>query len=412
MIETNAALQFGLHMILQFTNLVHLPPEWVPDHESNLQRYLIAAPGKSLDIYLIHKSGTEFWIRHGTVVGFRTPGTYFEMQDASEGAKFVGKPNLSSNEVVALATNTINQLIKKGNPLEGLDPVVHVAPDLQGSVRPIYEIVWPSRAASYASTARIEIDARSGQVTGLFLRDKGFYDESNERRMNSQFYKPESLESAARTFQRPPGMATPATNLVVLAIGDWLRVSRKLGLDPGSQTNLADVDWQRSVEYTSRYGSKQKQVIRIRFNNGAAFEWTEGIIMDMGRSDRYYSGENEAMPKDERISFQGKIVKPWENLAAELASKLEREFGLSKKELAPFTPGPEFRPPELGSIALKRMMIEWRSWPRRNLKPGDYISVEESKLGMTAEFDLETGELESFAIADPRLLSLFGKGQK
>ena len=40
-----------------------------------------ALPASPVDLYLVHRSGTQFWISEGVVQRFQTPDSYFRLQD-------------------------------------------------------------------------------------------------------------------------------------------------------------------------------------------------------------------------------------------------------------------------------------------------------------------------------------------
>ena len=115
--DTNAILSVAFAIIANFTNVVYVPPQAVPRSENDLGAYQIGRRYFPLDLYLKHKQGNQFWIREGAVYQYETPESYFSLQDPKLIAKYVVTAKLSSNEVFQLASITVRQLVKNGDPL-------------------------------------------------------------------------------------------------------------------------------------------------------------------------------------------------------------------------------------------------------------------------------------------------------
>lgn len=124
MIDTNALLSIAFSIVSNFTNAVYIPPHSVPQNTSDLEAFGVARHLYPVDVYLRHKKGTQFWIINGAVQLYYTPGTCFGLQDPSLIEKRLGPARLGTNQVLDLATNAVRRLIKSGDPLAGIAPVV------------------------------------------------------------------------------------------------------------------------------------------------------------------------------------------------------------------------------------------------------------------------------------------------
>src|SRR3954452_21862682 len=108
--DTNALLSIAFAIVTNFANILELPPQSVPQSKSDLEAYRIGSgPYSPTDVYLRHKSGSEFWIRNGVVRTFETPDSFFNLQDTRLIPKFVGSSQMTTNEVLDLATDTMRQ---------------------------------------------------------------------------------------------------------------------------------------------------------------------------------------------------------------------------------------------------------------------------------------------------------------
>lgn len=60
--------------------------------------------------YITLKDGSQFWFDHGYVKGYRTPKSYYHVQDPKDVPKFYGKVNLTEEEAIKRAREAILKL--------------------------------------------------------------------------------------------------------------------------------------------------------------------------------------------------------------------------------------------------------------------------------------------------------------
>src|ERR1043165_6534912 len=170
MMDTNAVLSIAFSIVSNFTQVVYVPPDSVPQNISDLEAYHVGR-GRyfPLDIYLRHKRGTEFWIMNGAVNLYMTPRSFFRLQDPKLIPKFIGSAKLSSNQVVELAGSSVRRLVKNGDSFTNVTPVVKLAKPYQGGFIPFYEVKWADPTSPKYRLAEVEVDAQTGLIVYLFL---------------------------------------------------------------------------------------------------------------------------------------------------------------------------------------------------------------------------------------------------
>ena len=104
--------------------------------------------------------------------------SYFNLQEPEMLPKFLGATQFTSNQVLEVAEKSIRKLIKSGDPLVGLAPLIKSGGRYREQTIHFYEVSWPVKNEGAGEAARIEIDARTGEVTSLILWDLGFRDQT------------------------------------------------------------------------------------------------------------------------------------------------------------------------------------------------------------------------------------------
>jgi hypothetical protein len=129
----------------------------------------------------------------------------------------------------------------------------------EGNEIPFYWVTWPRETKGgmlLNYTAFVEVDARKGLVTFLELQDKAFYDYAFAQQISNRVCTPEpSKPPRMGRFPKPRLKPRPSyleTNQTAQAIAAWVDFCEKLGVKPGTDTNLASVNWELSVAYTNK----------------------------------------------------------------------------------------------------------------------------------------------------------------
>lgn len=402
MVNTNELLSVAFAIISNFTQIVELRQDAIPRAINDCKKIVVGSPGSPIEICLIHKKGTRFNIIDGVVESFETPGSYGLSQGVGPAEKFTGTPRLSSNEVMALATNTLRRLAKSG------DPIASVAPRVQGPSRaedgktiPFYRITWPCTNLPYLdTTADIEIDAENKQITYLWLPHPGFHDLLFAHQISDRVYKPEPPVERKRAPIPRDLYPLPSTNEVSLALTNMLAFCARLGFDPGTNVDLSAVDWRRSMLYTNTAVSRVMRVCQVRFRNGACFESIDGFVFGYFSHDACFSGFYDERPKEEWQRFVGPKTKEWIDLARDLEGSLERRLRVPKRVLSEYEPILH-----LDGAKLARCVVNWRKRDQAQNAEDDL------RTPFAAEFDLTSGQIKWIYFEDMRLLGWKGQNQ-
>src|SRR5579859_1127621 len=143
MVDTNALITIGFALIQQFTNVVHLPPEWVATRQADLAEARVGeGPRRPTSLTLVHRNGSIFWIYDGSVREFRAPGSYSFLQNPRAISNYVGQAVIKPDEAEKQMRNTLRILAKNAVPLDewslqfGPEDVYH------GTPLPIYFGRW------------------------------------------------------------------------------------------------------------------------------------------------------------------------------------------------------------------------------------------------------------------------------
>ena len=312
-----------------------------------------------------------------------------------------------------LAADTIQRLAGAHNLLTNVVPVMRAAGEYRGQPIPLYRVNWANPEAPLRRLASMEIDARTGEIVGVDLFSRGFRDEEAARKITEQVYTPEQAQPArqrmAETYNGPP----PTTNQAVETIANWLLVCRKLGMNPGSQTNLADVDWERCSIGTNRAGGILTPVCCVHLKNGNGFTSLNGGVIGFVPSDMYWGPTWGIRSKADKERFYGTITRHWEDLARNFRRLLIQNFGFREKDLAPLDPVPTYGPGEVGAEGVNtRVNVVFGRFPRRDGKlPQQAAYCDASCYAIMVEFDLNSGEIKGFGFVDRKLMNLFAKSQ-
>jgi hypothetical protein len=99
----------------------------------------------------------------------------------------------------------------------------------------------------------------------------------------------------------------------------------------------------------------------------------------------------------------GFVQRDWRELSDELQARIIERLGVRRELFEGYRTNPRYKPPDIGSYGTKRLWVDWRLWPTVQ-RLQSRRTVDQSKLGLGAEFDLETGELEGIEFFDPHLI--------
>jgi hypothetical protein len=404
MLNTNALVGIGLVIVSNFANVVPIDEKAVPRSVADLERVAIAENYRwdrstLFEIILIGRQGARFGITDGTVTLYRSPDCYWDWGGHGDDERYFGKAALSSEEILSLATKAVRSATPSGSPVDGVGPLLNQMGEPSRPL-PIYQVHWPSTNNFSKRLAIVEVDARKGFVSYFRLTGRAFIDQAGLQKLRDRVYLPDpALEPPAMEEEPAANLQQPPTNQVVQAITSWLSLCRKLGVDPGPQTNVDLVDWQRTLSYTNASVSMITPVCVIRFQNGTAFEAIGEAAFSHYSRDACFSVYGSEGPLGDVERFKGRIIKNGQELIQALPRRLITEFGLNPDVMLSAKAIPRDFPP-VGSQGLKRVRVNWRTFPNHK----GVVRAEETTLLFSAELDLETGRLIWISFHDPSLV--------
>jgi len=405
MIDTNTFLSIGFAIVANFTNQVPIPRDSVPQTTNDLRSYIVGSPYRPVFLSLVDKRGAHFSIRDGAVESYESPRSYFQSRGNLDLARYMGNPRLDSNAVATLAAKTIERLAKGSNPLANVTPLVRRAKGkVAGKEIPFYRFTWrlPSDISTYGYAAQLEIDARSGEVTSLDLYDPAFFDAASAKYVSDTVYRPEPKPKVQVPLPSRDRFRIPTTNEVRAGIASWLTLCTKLNLNPGSDTEVSRVDWDRSYVYTNLSISSTKPVCQIHLKNGTRFECVDSVAVSHFCDDACFIDFWDDRPSDEWRRFDGKVARKWQDLAKELERRLTKQLALPEKLISSFPPAVSLAGADYGAQGLARCVVRWHVQSEDARLVGSGI---EPRGALAAEFDLQSGAVKWIGFYDPALIA-------
>ena len=224
---SNALLSVILPRISDFANKLELPLEF-PLSANQIQQFRPShirgevAGGIELT--------NHFWFefdKAGYVSSFRSPDNYFFAEDdhglfpdwapekMRSQSRFFGKSLMATNEIIALARETVRKLDRNAEILR-----IDKAPELQGPYTlpggihlPYCRVAWEPEKnadADHGNTLHVEINTRERKVIGYYLR----LSEENREKMADPMKIDAEPEGLPNYLKRTKNRDTPATPLI------------------------------------------------------------------------------------------------------------------------------------------------------------------------------------------------------
>lgn len=410
MINTNLLISIGFAIITNFVQHVPIPDANAPKAQSDLTNFRVGSPHSPLDLAVRGPSESLFVIIDGSVQYFKGSHSFFREQDPSRIAEYAGSAVFTSNEIVGLASNVLQSLLKDSVRLTCGPLRVQQGGIYNGRHIPFYLLEWPTISFPSTSTgAEIDVDARNGKIVLFHALDPAFLDFKAAESIRNLVYVPDTPfheDTSPPVKQRSERLPRPETNQLVRVMTNWQSFCRALGLDQDVSTNTVDVDWDNTCIALNEKLSGP--CCKLRLHSGAGCLSMDGTIFAVSTDTGYNPWVQTQMSKTEFEHFRGRIVYRWEDLSNELEYKLIHGLGFPSERIAYYRPNARYKPPVLGSVDIKRVSVDWRHWPSGidADHPGRNISLDESTLGFGADFDVETGQLKAIEFYDKALVDL------
>jgi hypothetical protein len=366
-----------------------------------------------LDVYLMDRRGTEFWIRQGAVRRFGAPHSL--AQNPFVFPDILPEPKIAKDEILRLATNAVLKLAKNAKEINEIDPVMRQARDSNGRLLPVFYVSWLSRNIDEQYKAMVEVDACSGSITFIDLRGRMFADTNVMHDIQTKVLLADSVTGTPSPATPSPvqkrvprSLPVPTMEDAQRGLASWLWLCSQLDIEPGRDTGLGDVDWDRSAVYTNTLIGPNVPISMVVLKSGASFEVIGGTAFGCYAPDACFVGAWRDKPPEYFNKFIGTASLKWKSLAGDLQDRISKRLGVPERLLLPLRPSPTRRPPEEGSESVARVVVDWRAWPKRE----GFVQNDEAKLAFEAEFDLTAGKTKWVRFYDPRIVAAINDAQR
>lgn len=344
---SNAVLVAVLPCFSDFAKQVEIPIP-VPIAMNQVQHFVCDPRYGHLGGYLTLTNGCEFWFDHGFVEGFRTPRSYFNLQDPALIPKFYGPLRLNKDEALKLARGTI---IRLGYSLHETyadqEPEITL-PLYQGTnVVPHYRFVWknPIALAGNANSVDIEVDAAQKRIQMLrFLND-------------NLWRNPPRTSVQPILLNQHPLSLSASNSLVKDALPKISELVQKLQLPmtlPLSSKNIEELE--TDDEGTTRLVLTNGYTFECETTSGMGLTFSTGIAYRTPDSLFYW---NPLKPRPPIEKFLGKW-KMSDEQAVTFARGMIRKAGYTEKQLGADQAPDIQKAKQVGTYIIPRLLISWK----------------------------------------------------
>jgi hypothetical protein len=126
--------------------------------------------------YVRVTNGTEFWFEHGIVNGYRTPRSYYDLQNPKEVPKYFGPVNLSQADAIARARGTLERLgYSLSEVFADQEPRVEGPQPAGTNIISYYRIRWDDPLGRGAPAAIVDLSGIDGSIAKIELVSPVFW---------------------------------------------------------------------------------------------------------------------------------------------------------------------------------------------------------------------------------------------
>jgi hypothetical protein len=326
---------------------------------------------------VILTNGICLWFTHGYVNGFRTPRSYYNLQDAREIQRFFGPLNLDRGEALQLARDAVR---KTGYTLKesftDQETEVEMPPRNGTNIVPHYRFKWKDPVFGRTAVS-IEVDGRQKAI--------------QEMRLASQFFwraPPRvAVQPRLRAPRRPVSLASSNEFLSVMLpkiseFAHGVRAPFELPLSP---------DQVERVEFVN-----QDSDVRVKLTNGYWFSSKRRSVTGFNAPDTVYGRQPAALdPFPRPINEYLGAWKLSQKEAIQLVHQAIRNLGFSIKALRADREPVVTKPERVGEYIVPRFYFNWLT---NDEITGGTISM------VRAEVDADKGQVKYLEVIAPRVL--------
>ena len=405
MVNTNELLSVSFALLAAFGGQCRLPARLIPHSTNEIATFQAGELFHPLNIHIVHSNISEFWIQRGAVAKFRLL-SFSSTNTIARAATPLEEPSsgMTASDAVLYGEGVLRALSAGSEPGSGVVP--SVAPLTESGKADVsgYHLRWLLKDRGWFQyTAEMVVDPRTKALSYLSLLSPSFNDPAREMSMSNRVIVSVPTGRVTEAVNSMSGnVSAAASDPVAEALASWLTLCRTLAVDPGAQTNLIDIDWNRCRAYTNREISTNTAVLQLWFRNGAGFECIRGKAFSHYSADSCFGGSFGQRTAADWGRFRGTVRIPWEPQARAFERSMVTNLSVSSNILRTLKLVAINVPPELGAQGFTRVSCGWFVWPT------EWESVREMAdipVKATCEIDLVDGSIKWFHI-DPRLLGL------
>ncbi len=363
---SNAVLVAILPQISDFATRLELPVP-LPITQSQVAEFRCRPFKGDIGGYVIFTNHLEVWYQFGHVNGFRTPRSYFNLQDPRDIPRFYGPLKLSKDEALQLARTNI---LKLGYSLKETftdqEPEVEMPARIGTNIVPHYQFRWKDPVFG-RTVVKIEVDGGRRLI--------------HEMRLLSLYFRRDPPNIAVEPIPlnpRPPITTGTSNDFLAVALPKISEFAKKLELPLKLPVTQAQVD---KIEFVD-----PRSDVRVRLSSGHWFVWARGVIVEFCAPDTVYGRQPPTI--DPVLRPLEEYLGKWrlsEGDAIELARRSIRNLGYADEEFPTRQKPVVTKPEQVGDYIVPRYSLRWLT---NDVNTGGTVAL------VRTEVDADRGQLK------------------
>jgi hypothetical protein len=337
---SNAVLVAILPHVSQFVKRAELPMP-TPVVLQQVAEFKCYPRADDIGGLVILTNGLRIWFNNGYVNGFRTPRSYYNLQDPKEIARFYGTVKLNREEAIEFARESVRKLgYTNKETFTDQEPEVELPPEVGANIVPHYRFKWKDPVFGRTAVS-VEVDAGQKQI--------------QEMQLLSQFFwrSPPEVSVWPRMGSPKPVVGTASSNDFVEAVLPKISAfAQKLELPFAFPASVSHVERVEFVSFDSD--------VRIKLTNGYWFVSKGGVLTEFSAPDSVYGRQPPSL--DPLLRPVEEYLGRWrvsEKEAIELVHRSIRKLGYTPKEFHANRPPQVSKPEQVGRYVVPRYSFRW-----------------------------------------------------
>lgn len=311
----------------------------LPTRTNDVMRFTCTQLDGGPNAYVMFTNNAEMWFAHGIVSGYRTPLSYYDLQDPNEIPRFFGPVNVNKAEAIAIARNL---LVKVGYDLKDCfadqDPIVTMPPKTGTNVVSYYQLRWMDPVESRPSV-QVGLSGIDGKVASFRLFSSVFWRQPPRVAATDPGDASDTTTNARAIRALIPGILTNAATFC-----------SNINLSIFVPSEIAAVDHCEGLEGTNN--------IELRLTNGYWLYFVKGYVRGFSAPESCFKRQ----PEDKRLPIE-RYVGRWNMTEADalaLARGVVRNADSTIRDINVSDPPTEklaFK--QTGNYVIPRFFFQW-----------------------------------------------------